>query len=310
MTLPPQKKTLLVQRKGHKDPTLKVDETNSVLILTGLSGSGKSLFLKALEDLGYETIDSLPLRLAEQAILEDRPKETPLAINLDTRSRHFSIEAVQNLLETLKKKSVEHQLVFLDSDPHILKRRYTETRRYHPLNAGHNLERSLEEERLLMQPLKEEAHVLVDTSLLTPPELKKFVRRHFDFKNKRELVVEVISFAFRRGVPTDANLVFDMRFLKNPYYDPSLRNLTGENSSVQIYLEDNPLFGAFLGNITNLLDTMLPAVTEEGRGSFMIAFGCSGGQHRSVVSAQAIYHWLKERGFACDLHHRELDTGL
>ena len=268
---------------------------------------GSLFFIKYLEDLGYETIDNLPLKLVEAAVFEDREHAIPLAINIDTRSRHFSPQGVITLVERLRSQGVSCQLIFLESDPKILQLRYSETRRAHPLDKGASLKDSLAEERELMGPLKEAADFSLDSSLLTPPELKALVRRRFMFRNHRDLFVDVISFAFRRGVPSDANMVLDMRFLKNPYYDPMLQPLTGEDSSVQSYLEHNPLFGRFLGQVTDLLETILPEVRKEGRAHFVVALGCSGGQHRSVAAAQALFYWLQKNSYQAHLTHRELE---
>lgn len=278
-----------------------------VLLMTGLAGAGRSVFLKTLEDLGYETIDNLPLFFAEKIIFDDRADSRPLALSVDLRTRDFSVSALQSLLALLQKRGVKHDFIFLESDDNVIERRYQETRRHHPLDAR-TLVDSIKAERLLLDPLKKRAHHVIDTSLLTPIELKGCVRNLFGFESQRIVPFEVVSFSFMHGIPRAANLVFDMRFLKNPHYDPELRTLTGQDSTVQAYLSKMPLFRAFKDQLFIMLETILPSVEQEGRGMFVIAFGCSGGRHRSVAMAESVNLWLLEKGYRVQIQHRELMT--
>lgn len=279
------------------------------VIVTGLSGAGKSFFLKALEDLGYETIDNLPLSLLQAAVEENRPTERPLAIGIDVRSRHFSAQHILALSKNLKERGVDLTLVFLESDDAVLQKRYRESRRMHPLATGTTLEERIAQERYLLEELKKGADSLIDTSLLTPPEFKALLRERFGFESQRTLTLHLMSFAFREGIPREADMVFDMRFLKNPYYQPDLKVLTGQTAPVQHYLLRDKIFQEFGEMLKKMLGLVLPLIEEEGRGYFVIGFGCSGGQHRSVFTAEWMSAWLRRRGYMVQTYHRELKTG-
>ena len=284
------------------------------VIVTGLSGAGKSFFLKTLEDLGYETIDNLPLSLLQAAVEERRPSERPLAIGLDIRSRHFSAHQIVHASDHFKARGVDLTLVFLDSDDAVLHKRYRETRRMHPLSDAGNLndtghlETWIAQERHLLEDLKTKADVLFDTSLLTPPEFKAMVRERFAFEEQRTLTLHLMSFAFREGIPREADMLFDMRFLKNPYYQSELKPLTGQMEPVRTYLAHDKIFQEFGDTLKKMLSLVLPPIESEGRGYFIIAFGCSGGQHRSVFTAEWMSDWLRRRGYTVQTYHRELKT--
>ncbi len=277
------------------------------VIVTGLSGAGKSLFLKSLEDLGYETIDNLPLSLLQPAIVEKRPAEYPLAIGIDVRSRHFAVPDLLHITQQLRNKGTHLTLTFLESDDLVLQNRYRETRRHHPLVHDSTLAEGILRERKLLKKLKEKADYILDTSLLTPPECRALVRERFAFSNQRTLAIHLLSFAFRKGVPREADMVFDMRFLKNPYYDPQLKSLTGQTHSVKDYLREEPAFQSFGESLKQMLTLMLPPIETEGRDFFTIAFGCTGGQHRSVFTAEWTEQWLSNAGYTTQIHHRELN---
>ncbi|TGW15821.1 RNase adapter RapZ [bacterium NHP-B] len=289
-------------------PNQKKKKPARVVFLAGLAGAGRSLMLKTLEDLGYETIDNLPLFLAESVIFGDETAQAPFALSIDLRSRYFSVPAVFDLLANLKKKGVAYRFVFLESDDSVIERRYRETRRHHPLSTGKSLSQAIEAERALLAPLKDVADHVLDTSLLNPIELKGLVRNIFGFAKQRPVVFEIMSFSFVGGIPREANLVFDMRFLKNPHYDPKLQSLTGRDQGVQDFLFTLPLFESFGQHLKAMLSLMLPSVVEEGRGMFVIAFGCSGGRHRSVAMAESVYKWLLAQEFYAHIQHRELDS--
>ncbi|WP_031934412.1 RNase adapter RapZ [Candidatus Hepatobacter penaei] len=289
-------------------PNQKKKKPARVVFLAGLAGAGRSLMLKTLEDLGYETIDNLPLFLAESVIFGDETAQAPFALSIDLRSRYFSVPAVFDLLANLKKKGVAYRFVFLESDDSVIERRYRETRRHHPLSTGKSLSQAIEAERALLAPLKDVADHVLDTSLLNPIELKGLVRNIFGFAKQRPVVFEIMSFSFVGGIPREANLVFDMRFLKNPHYDPNLQSLTGRDQGVQDFLFTLPLFESFGQHLKAMLSLMLPSVVEEGRGMFVIAFGCSGGRHRSVAMAESLYKWLLAQEFYSHIQHRELDS--
>ena len=278
-----------------------------VLFVIGLAGAGRSVVLKTLEDLGYETVDNMPLFLVSSVLEDDQSARCPLAFSFDLRSRYFSVPLVLELLADLKARGVAYQFVFLDSDDNVIERRYRETRRHHPLSDGKPLAQAITKERKLLAPLKEVANHALDTSLLNPIELKAMVRKLFGFEAQKPVIFEVLSFSFVGGIPRQSNLVFDMRFLKNPHYDPDLQSLTGCDQAVQDFLETLPLFRSFRDQVAGMLSLMLPSVEAEGRGMFVIAFGCSGGRHRSVAMAEVIQKWMLDQGVHAQIHHRELD---
>ena len=278
-----------------------------VLFVIGLAGAGRSVVLKTLEDLGYETVDNMPLFLVPKVLLDGKAQERPLAFSFDLRSRYFSVPSVLELLADLKARDTSYHFLFLESDDNVIERRYRETRRHHPLSNGQPLSQAMLEERRLLAPLKEVADHVLDTSLLNPIELKAMVRKLFGFETQKPVIFEILSFSFVGGIPREANLVFDMRFLKNPHYDPELQSLTGCDESVQSFLLSLPLFHAFRDHLIAMLTDMLPCIEAEGRGMFVIAFGCSGGRDRSVAMAESIQKWMLNEGFYAQIHHRELD---
>jgi UPF0042 nucleotide-binding protein len=228
---------------------------------------------------------------------------------VDLRGRDFSPQALGKIRQRLIEKGQTSELIFLDSSPHVLKLRFEETRRFHPRRTAGTLGAAVEEEITLLAPLKKEADHVIDTSLLTPPELRKRIRREFAFPGGRPFMVDVLSFSFKRGLPAGAHYVFDVRFLKNPFYHIDLKALTGRDDAVQEFFSDDPPFFRFIQNVKELLAPVIAAFEAEGRGDFLIAFGCSGGQHRSVVSATLIADWLRQKGVVVSLGHRELDGG-
>ena len=276
------------------------------VIVTGLSGAGKSLLLRSLEDLGYEVIDNLPLSLLLTAAREERVQGRPIAFGIDVRSRHFSGEELRRILSDLRASGIAVTLLFLESDDAILERRYRETRRHHPLVGDSTLAKGIQEERLLLESLRECADQIWDTSLLTPPEVKARVREQFTFEFQKTLVIHVLSFAFREGIPREADMLFDLRFLKNPHYDPALKTLTGEVEQVRAYIAQDPVFQNFWEHLMGMLRLILPRIEDEGRNYFTIAFGCTGGQHRSVAMAEWTSRWLTAAGYTVQTLHREL----
>ena len=290
-------------------PVTSVSEPVPIIISTGFSGAGKSLFLKALEDLGYETIDNLPVMLLREVVFDQRKATSvprPLAVGIDVRSRDFEPAHVLQVIHDLRQQGAQIRLVFFESDTPVLERRFRETRRHHPLSEDHDLAKGIAAEAALLSVLREIADDVIDTSLLSPPELKGVVRNRFGFKEQRTLLIQVVSFAFKNGIPREADMLFDMRFLKNPYYEAPLRHLTGQTSAVQNYIGDMPAFQEFIGLVKKTLTLILPSIAEEGRPVFVVGFGCTGGQHRSVFTAQSTFEWLNSQGYSADLYHREI----
>ena len=282
----------------------------TLILLTGMSGSGRSCFLKALEDMGYETIDNLPLALLMDTVALGGG-ERPLAIGVDIRTRGFQVNDLLDKAKALQQMGdLSTTLVFLDCDVEVLQRRYRETRRHHPLSVYENtlLEVILREQALL-NPVKEEADLVIDTSLLSPPALKVYLQKQFGVSPTKTFQVTFMSFAFPKGVPREADFVFDMRFLSNPHYLETLKPLTGKDPSIQAYLGNEPDFQAFQRHLQGLFSLILPQLKAEGRDYVTIAFGCTGGKHRSVCAAELLSNWALQAGYTPHIHHRELDKG-
>lgn len=279
-----------------------------VVLVTGLSGAGKSSILRTLEDLGYETVDNPPLSTLEE-LVGDAP--SPLAIGVDARSRGFEAGDVTRVLERLRLRAdIAVSLVFATADEAVLLRRFSETRRRHPLAPGGALGSRVSEgiarEAAMLAPLREEADMVVDTSDLPLPELRRMVERRFRPDGASGLAIAVVSFAFPKGLPREADLVFDMRFLRNPHYDPVLRPLTGRDRPIAEFVESDPDFVPFWGRMTGLLDPLLPRYAAEGKKYLTVAVGCTGGRHRSVLVAERLAAHLSSQGWRVDLIHREL----
>lgn len=279
-----------------------------LVLVTGLSGAGMSVALKALEDLGYEAVDNLRLSLVPALIEQADPRKRPLALVIDSRTRDFSAHAVLEQVESLKAHDdLDVRLVFLDCGDEVLQRRFTETRRRHPLAIDRPVPDGIQRERSLLFPLKQEADVTIDTTQLSIHDLRRLLAGNFQIDAQAALQVFVTSFSFRLGLPREADLVFDVRFLTNPHYDPELRPLTGLDARVAARVEGDPDFDAFFSHLTGLLQPLLPRYNQEGKSYLTIAVGCTGGRHRSVFVAERLAAWLKGLGLKVGLSHRELD---
>ncbi|MFT8245992.1 RNase adapter RapZ [Roseomonas sp. BN140053] len=286
-----------------------------VVVVTGLSGAGKLSILRVLEDLGYETVDNPPLSVLGSLITG--PGDTPLAVGVDARSRGFDAQALITGLGSLRARpELALDLVFATADEEALLRRYSETRRRHPMapegGAG-GVATGIAREMELILPLREAADWVVDTTGLPLPELRRTVERRFRLPAgpgaSPPMSVAVRSFAFPAGLPREADLVFDMRFLRNPHYDPILRPMTGQDAPVAAFIEADPDFALFWDHMTALLNPLLPRYVAEGKKYLTVAFGCTGGKHRSVFAAERLAGHLLRQGWHVDLSHRELRPG-
>ncbi|GAB6052245.1 RNase adapter RapZ [Magnetospira thiophila] len=285
-----------------------------VLLVTGLSGAGKTSALKALEDMGYETVDNIPLTflgalVAGNRLSPQQDREVPLlAIGMDVRTRGFGIAAVVEELDRLRRvEQVEVQVLFLDCDDAELHRRYVETRHRHPLAVDRPVLDGVREERRLLSALRGRADVVLDTSALPLGELKAQLRQHFMAEAGQQLSIFVMSFGFKRGIPRDADLLFDVRFLRNPHYDPALRPLNGRDAPIADFVGSDPAFAPFFDNLTRLIAPLLPRYAAEGKSYLTITLGCTGGRHRSVYTAERLGHWLTAQGHRVQIRHRDLD---
>ncbi len=275
-----------------------------LVLITGMSGAGKGVALRALEDMGFEAMDNLPLRLVEE-VLHQRPP-ADLAIDLDIRSRAFSPALFLDALARVRAAGTcEVSVLFLECDDDALRKRYTETRRPHPLALDRPVMDGIALERSLIHPLRSHADVTIDTTETTPAQLRRLLSGHFGTP-QGQLGVYITSFAFRHGLPREADMVFDVRFLRNPHYVDALRPKTGSDADVAAYVQDDPDFQRFFDNASATVLPLLPRYREEGKRYLTIAIGCTGGKHRSVVVATRLHATLVDAGYAVTLEHRDV----
>ncbi len=277
-----------------------------IVFVTGPSGAGRSSALNVLEDAGFEVIDNLPMRLLPM-LLDEPEQARPLAFGIDARNRDFSTNTVIDLLGRLALRSgVVAELLFLDCSTDVLLRRFSETRRRHPMAPAERPADGIEAEQELLAPLRARADVLIDTSGLNVHELRAEVEHWFAPGGKRHLAVSIQSFSYKRGLPRTVDMVYDCRFLKNPYWEPSLRALDGTDARVADHVRSDPRYDAFAQMVLDLSLLILPACQEEGKSHMSIAFGCTGGQHRSVALAESHALRLAQEGWQVSIRHREL----
>lgn len=274
-----------------------------VVVVSGLSGAGKSSILHTLEDLGFEAVDNPPLKLLETVVTR---RKSPVALGIDARTRGFAAERVLAVLRRLQENPhIRAELIFAVAEPDVLLRRYTETRRRHPLAGADGVAEGIAAETALTAPLRAAADWVVDTSDLPLSGLRRMIEQRYG-RDEPRLALNLISFAFPSGLPRDADLVFDARFLRNPHYIPALRNKTGLDRAVHAYIEHDPGYEEFLLRITGLIMFLLPRFLQEGKKYVSIAIGCTGGRHRSVALAEALGSYLAEHGWQARIDHRGL----
>lgn len=293
---------------GTKSRPAPVRQKRNVLLVTGLSGAGLSTALKGLEDLGYQAIDNLPLSLASSLLAQKEGKGKPVAIGIDSRTWDFSAAKILAEYARLKKrKDIAVSLVFLDCLDSVLHQRFTETRRVHPLAADRPVADGVARDRAMMNPLRDEADTVIDTTDLKPRDLRRLLAGHFKLNEDHALFVFVNSFGFKNGVPREADLVLDARFLENPYWDAKLRPLSGLDAAVGQKIASDPDYKAFFDKTTDLLSLLLPRYYQEGKNYLTIAIGCTGGRHRSVFIAEELFRWLDAQGHSVAVRHRDME---
>jgi UPF0042 nucleotide-binding protein len=278
-----------------------------LVIITGMSGSGKLTALKAFEDLGFYAVDNLPIPLVAKFadLTHDAKTRRRAALIIDIREGG-QLRQFPKIFAELR-KSLDTRMIFLDSDDETLRRRFSETRRPHPLGSEATVLDSLKDERTLLKPIQKLADLYIDTSKLNVHELRALISSKFQSSQQNDsIVVYVNSFGFRHGVPTDSDLVFDVRFLPNPNYIPEFKKLSGRHPSVARYIRSFPQTMEFIGRISELLIYLLPHYIREGKSYLTISFGCTGGHHRSVMIADEIYKRLKKAGFTVKEQHRDI----
>lgn len=277
------------------------DKKAPLLIVTGLSGAGMSSCLKHLQDMGFETFDNFPLTLVEALLADNVRGPHPMAIGVDARSRGFSAE---EMLAVCRRTSAT--LVFLTADETELQKRFTETRRRHPLAQDRPPSAGIKIEQEMLNPLLAEADHVIDTTGMSIHVHNRMIEGLFGKGVKGHLTVTLMSFGFRFGLPREADMVLDVRFLKNPFWEPSLKNLTGLDSAVGEYIATDPDFAAFANNAKNLITPLLPRYAAEGKSYLTIAVGCTGGHHRSVYTVETLKPWLEAQGFEITILHRDI----
>ena len=278
-----------------------------VIIVTGPSGAGRSSAINTLEDAGFEAIDNLPLSLIPR-LLDGPPLPRPLALGVDARNREFSADGLMELVGLLHRRpDVALELLYLDCDADTLVRRFSETRRRHPLSPEDPPQVGIAREKELMEPVREAADHLIDTSRFTPHALRAEVLRVFVPQTGLPMALSVQSFSYKRGLPRGVDMVFDCRFLANPHWDDALRACDGRDPGVVAFIEADPRFAPFFGRVQDLVASLLDAFVDEGKTSLTIAFGCTGGRHRSVATAEKLAATLAAAGWRVSKRHRELD---
>jgi RNase adapter protein RapZ len=278
-----------------------------LVIVTGISGAGKASALKAFEDLGYHAVDNLPLELlpefAELVGKSDELKQAVIVVDVREGS---TLDRLPEILISIR-KVLPTQVVFLEAQDAVLVRRYSETRRPHPLGRTETVSRSIVEERQLLDPIRNLADTLIDTSTFNVHQLRAHIVDRFGHEDQsKQLLVSCLSFGFKNGVPLDADMVFDVRFLPNPHFVPQFRKLTGQDPKVAAFVRKFPQTREFLGKVTELMLYLLPHYVQEGKSYLTVAFGCTGGQHRSVMMAEEMSKRLKKSGYRVKAVHRDM----
>lgn len=298
----------MVDEKAAKKAAEGKRSRLQLVIVTGLSGAGKSAALHAFEDIGFHAVDNLPLTMIE-ALVDDQHLASglkPVVIGVDSRTLHFSPDLFVEVQERLRKRDdIRLHVLFMDASDDVLTQRFSETRRPHPLGEGQLLRAAIQQERDLMTVIREHIDGILDTSTRTGAETRRIVRRRFA-KESDDLIVTFMSFGFAHGAPRDADLVFDVRFLRNPHYVPELQRRTGRDDPVSNYVRADDAFAPFVEKVQGLLTFLMPRYQAEGKAYLTIAFGCTGGQHRSVATAEAVAGQMAVDGLAVNLYHREL----
>ena len=282
------------------------------VVVTGMSGGGKSTAMKMLEDMGFYCVDNLPVALIEkftELVATPNTELEKVALGLDVRSNQDFAQA-EKVLDELRANGYVFEILFMDASDKILLKRYKETRRMHPLSTETNprIEEGIQKERVILSSIKKKADYVIDTSKILTRELKEELDRIF-IKNEEynSLMVNIVSFGFKHGIPADADLVFDVRFLPNPFYIDELKHITGNEKPVQDYVLSFPEAIQFLSKLKDMLDFLLPGYVKEGKYQLVIAIGCTGGQHRSVTLANALYKEMKDRGnYGLSISHRDI----
>lgn len=280
-----------------------------IVIITGMSGAGKTVAVQSFEDLGYFVIDNMLPSLAEKFadVIQGSAKFDKMAMVMDSRSKEFYDQILPCIQQLKQRADLNVQSLFLDADDVELVSRYKETRRSHPLARQGSVLDGIQRERDLLNDLKSQADIVIDTTNLTPRNLRLRIDDYFGDGQGGNFYIEVMSFGFKHGLPLDADIVMDVRFLPNPFYIPELKHLTGNDQPVQDYVMQSQIAKDFYKHLIELLGVTLPGYIHEGKSNLTIAIGCTGGQHRSVTIANRLATDLKTNGYTVNVHHRDVD---
>lgn len=286
--------------------------TMRLVVITGLSGSGKSTAVRALEDDGFFVVDNLPITLLPQllqSLTEDSTAYTDVAVVLDVRNRKF-LEAGERVLEEIKASGFSPEIIFLDADEHVIQRRYSETRRLHPVSLAEGVSEGIKRERISLSFLRRGAQSILDTSNLTPHQLRDLVIATVrGTESESHLAIQLQSFGFRYGIPPESDLLMDVRFLPNPHFVPELQSMSGRDDAVARYVLERPISLEFMTHFRKLLDFLIPNYRQEGKNYLTISVGCTGGRHRSVAIIEDLSRQLPREGVIVRTVHRDVDRG-
>ena len=285
----------------------KQNKKTKLILVSGPAGAGRTTAIRSLEDLGFEAIDNLPLDLVQSVLKPEKTSEN-IAIGLDTRGRDFSVEGLLDLLKVLSNLGhVDFELLYLSCTMEVLLRRYSETRRRHPLANGNSPHEGIEKELMLLEPIRNKADILIETSELKPHDLKASIKKFFLHTEENLLSISLKSFSYKRGLPRGTDMTLDCRFLNNPHWQEGLRDKTGLDFDVSEFVASDPKFSEFIERVTKLLLFLLPSFKEEGKSSVEIGFGCTGGIHRSVAVTETVAKELEDSGWNVSIKHREIE---
>lgn len=283
------------------------------VIVSGMSGAGKSTALNMLEDMGFFCVDNLPVALLPsfgQIAFDRKVEVNQVAVTVDIRNGD-QLQGLTNQLEVLYERGIKYEILFLDADEKTLVKRYKETRRTHPLAREDRIETGIQRERTMVSFIREKADYIIDTTSLLTRELKQELEKiYVNEEHYSNFIVTILSFGFKYGIPADADLVFDVRFLPNPYYDPELRPLTGNDPAIQQYVTRSGDARIFLDKLEDMLGFLIPHYIDEGKYHLVVGIGCTGGKHRSVTIANGIYKRLKNLPYSVRIEHRDIENDL
>ena len=282
---------------------METDHYNQLIIITGASGAGRTTAINVFEDVGFESVDNIPISMIDSLVLS-KTRNKNLALGVDIRTREFSPENLRKLLSKYKKMVVK--IIFLDCDSNKLLKRFNETRRSHPLSGVKSLSEALAEEMEYLKPIKDFANIIIDTTDYSPADLREKLLNNLSIAKIKKFSILIQSFSYKNGLPRNLDMIFDCRFLKNPYWISHLKKLDGRDKKVQDFLSSSREFKIFFSKVLSLINFLIPQVQKEGKSQFSIGFGCTGGQHRSVVFVNMLRNKLNSDGHNVLSNHRDL----